>query len=572
MGVGYPCDDHQDCDLDGSIECITGVCGASGATCFDNDDSKCLSELRCISNTCLPIRILGNTCDDDTDCVSGACIAEVCSFISGVGEPCDSAADCNGILSCSHDGTCGGANASCAFNNDILCYPPLACIEGMCKSLKADGASCVENDDCESTACIHTECARPSNAGEPCDLNESEDCISDVECIGVLCGGLGGSCINNNDSFCASNLRCIEGFCQAPSASNGSCDGDDSDCTASLVCIGLKCGDPSLAGGACDPGQNGDCNFGNCNDQGMCGGSGSNCGQDASCAVPLVCVVDQCSALRLDGQSCGENADCVNICVNSTCRAASEVGEPCDEHADCGGNVSCGDNFVCGGNQAACPGNDNGLCDAPAVVCLPSLTCGEPQPSGPCVDNDDCVNTCISGSCVDFSGAGEQCDVGDATDCESNIECSAIGICGSTGASCMNNNDSLCEIGLVCTSGTCNLPLVNGQPCAENSDCEQTCIGGNCSADAALGNMCDADDASDCSMENDCGDQSNPVCGGSGAACGPGDCIAPLVCLNSKCRGLTPNGSACFANEQCSSGVCMCVCLFSFLVCCWLAD
>ena len=238
-----------------------------------NNDAKCEPALRCIHDVCSGPAALLDACEDNNDCSSGMCIAGLCSTSSSTGGPCEETAHCDHLLECSPtDGTCGGLDASCAFNNDLLCNPPLACIQGACLTLHPDGISCVENDDCESMVCIESECAPPSNSGEPCDLNESEDCVSDVECIGDLCGGLGGACINNNDDYCAPIFRCIQGTCQSPSASNGPCDGENSDCTASLVCIGLKCGDPAPAGGICDQNENGDCNFGNCNDHGVCGG------------------------------------------------------------------------------------------------------------------------------------------------------------------------------------------------------------------------------------------------------------------------------------------------------------
>ena len=545
IGVGFPCDDNQDCGLTGSIACSLGVCGAQGADCSSNDDSKCLNELRCINDVCSSLGGISDACEDDSDCVSGRCIFGQCSSVSGLNQSCDSNPDCAVGLSCSiSQSVCGGTDAICLNNQDSSCIAPLVCVEGLCQTLTLNNDPCAENADCNSSVCLNGLCAAsPSGTGGPCDLFDDQDCTFNVDCAELTCGGSGATCVNNNDILCESTLRCIDTMCLSPSPVHGPCDGDDSDCSASLVCIRDKCENKSPVGGTCDANDNSDCVLANCNNQGVCGGVGSDCSLDSSCSTSLVCVIDECSSLRLNGQGCGENADCVNVCVGGTCQAASETGEPCDEEADCSGNLSCGADFVCGGNQAACPGNDDELCDTPGVICLPGDLCGEPLLNeSPCNDNNDCVHTCVSAKCTSVSNLGQGCDIGDNSDCLQDVSCSPHGICGGPGAVCSNNDDSACLSGTVCVLGFCNSPQPVASACGDNADCLNTCIGGECQLPHAVGGPCDPNDASDCQGEIDCGDASQAVCGGSGAACDGTNTncleLGNLVCIEGVCHGM----------------------------------
>ena len=574
LGLGWPCDDPDDCGSAGTIDCSSGLCGGAGAACAPNDDAVCLQGMVCISDVCTQKGVLAGSCEDDSDCASGRCITGICSNSADIGDVCDSDIDCGGLLACSsQSSTCGGFEAECVNNRDDLCAPPLVCLEDECGSLISNGNSCAENKDCVSSACIGGVCSNPNGVDSPCDPFDSQDCNSPIECSETTCGGSGATCVDDNDSLCGSGLKCIDGNCRSPSALNGPCDAANSDCASPLVCIYDKCVNPSAVSGPCDPSDgNSDCQDPlACAPQGICGGAGSDCGQDndALCAANLVCVLDVCALPVGNGGSCAENDDCVNVCVGGTCRPVGNAGDDCDQMDDCGSGTSCSGG-VCGGPNADCASNNDQLC-APSLVCLPGDLCGVPLlDTAVCDENSDCDSrlTCLKGQCSDLSLLDSDCDVGDNADCEDDsVNCSPSGQCGGEGAVCSGNDDAYCGSDLACVQGECKPLQGNGGSCGENLDCitDSTCINGLCSDPASPGEPCDAGDAADCSGSSSCGDASQPICGGSGSSCAGGGsdsaddalCVGGLVCVNLVCHGTQANGGSCDTNSDCESGVCV---------------
>ena len=574
LGLGWPCDDPDDCGSEGTIDCSSGVCGGAGASCISNDHTVCTQQLVCIDDVCSEKAVFGGSCEDDSDCTTGRCISSICSNAVGIGENCDSNVDCVGAATCSSQSfTCGGPIATCANNRDDLCLPELVCLVDQCGSRLDIGNDCNENQDCGSGACIGGMCSSPSGVDSPCDPFDSQDCNSPIECSETTCGGSGATCVDDNDSLCGSGLKCIDGNCRSPSALNGPCDAANSDCASPLVCIYDKCVNPSAVSGPCDPSDgNSDCQDPlACAPQGICGGAGSDCGQDndALCAANLVCVLDVCALPVGNGGSCAENDDCVNVCVGGTCRPVGNAGDDCDQMDDCGSGTSCSGG-VCGGPNADCASNNDQLC-APSLVCLPGDLCGVPLlDTAVCDENSDCDSrlTCLKGQCSDLSLLDSDCDVGDNADCEDDsVNCSPSGQCGGEGAVCSGNDDAYCGSDLACVQGECKPLQGNGGSCGENLDCitDSTCINGLCSDPASPGEPCDAGDAADCSGSSSCGDASQPICGGSGSSCAGGGsdsaddalCVGGLVCVNLVCHGTQANGGSCDTNSDCESGVCV---------------
>ena len=574
FGLGYPCDDPQDCSLGLSIDCSNGVCGGNGANCSLNDDALCRAGLVCINSACSAVAALGDNCEDDTDCSSGRCISDVCSEAANLGEPCDSNTDCGGLLMCStSQSICGGDQAPCSQNRNDLCVSSLVCVAGYCSSQLQNGQPCTENDDCASRACITGVCSNAGLVGDTCDPYDSQDCAGNIECADTVCGGLDAACGGNDDTLCNGAFVCINGRCSTLSTLNGDCDASNSDCAGPYVCVHDKCVNPSPASGNCDVTDgNTDCAEPlTCALSGICGGVGSDCGynDDSLCATSngLVCVQGSCQRPKSNGGSCDENDDCRNVCIFGVCDTVSRIGEQCDASNDCENGVTCGSQ-LCGGEGATCDNNEDHWCQN-SLVCLPGGMCGAPlSASASCDENGDCSSplTCIESHCTSKSNIGGECDVNDDSDCATlGVTCSPEAVCGGEGAKCIDNQDSLCTSPFFCINGICAPPLENGASCEENHDCLNTCISGVCAQPASIGQSCDAGDPTDCENEFSCGDESQPICGGSGSVCNTATsnenddalCTAPLVCVDFVCRGKVENGGNCDTNSDCVSLVCV---------------
>ena len=249
-------------------------------------------------------------------------------------------------------------------------------------------------------------------------------------------------CAHNSDCPEA----CVNGSCAEYARLDGPCS-ETADCQANLACVGgklCKLND----GETCF--ENADCVDVCIN--GMCSpisGVDGGCDETADCQADLTCVGGVTCKLD-DGQTCGSNADCTNVCIDSVCAPPSGAGGSCDETADCQTNLTCVD-------STSCRLNDGQTCAA----------------------NSSCVDVCINSVCAPASGADGACD--ETADCQANLAC--VG-----GTTCKLNN---------------------GQSCSINSDCANTCIAHVCAALAGGGVACDAGDNNDCQLPLVC---SGSVC------------------------------------------------------------
>src|SRR5690606_1861899 len=90
---------------------------------------------------------------------------------------------------------------------DVMCEPPLRCVDGACAALGADQAPCGSPAGCGlGLACRDGACAPP--APGPCatdaDCGNLAVCATPREC--TTRGGEGAACVN--DDACADGLRC----------------------------------------------------------------------------------------------------------------------------------------------------------------------------------------------------------------------------------------------------------------------------------------------------------------------------------------------------------------------------
>ena len=325
--------------------------------------------MECVSGFCLISD--GNPCDSNQQCAE-TCISETCQPLSDTNQSCDDSADC--------------------------VRAELVCSSNEC--LVQDSYACNSNSECLNI-CVESICAAQSSVNQPCDPGENSDCQPPLQCFGVVCLLPDGeACMNNDQCY---NV-CTNDVCGAPQPVLGDCDEsadcmgggfsglvcyqstclltDSASCTDNDHCINSciddSCAPYSLLEGPCDTGDDADCVDSN-----------------------SVCTSNEC--LLPDGIDCQANSNCINQCIDGYCNTASALYGPCDfeDNLDCTSPLVCSDNRVC-------------LKDS-----------GES-----CIDNVECLFTCIEDECNSIQPMGSTCDIGDSDDCLGGIDCGSDGVCG----------------------------------------------------------------------------------------------------------------------------------------------
>ena len=295
---------------------------------------------------------------------------------------------------------------------------------------------------------------------------------------------------------------------------------------------------------------------------GLCGGvsnqlpdgdgqMGDSCVGDGDCAAPLFCQqlssgAGACaSECQTANPNCPNGFECVpysnspgnGVCLESsgggTNPGTKGPGEPCDNSPECS-------TFLCvqeaGGNFCRqpcysandCPAGEEctPLQGAGFGACFPTTNPGDPPPAGkangePCDSSSECQSQLCAGSdpeylCTQPCGATSQCPAG--------FVC--YGLSGG-GGGCFEDN------------GSGNPPTVEtGGPCEYADDC----ISGSCVAFEEGDGFCTetCTDTSSCPCGMECGNTT------LGLICIPGDKV-----------GCVPDGGACGADAECSSGSCV---------------
>ncbi len=483
---------------------------------------------------------LGSPCVIPEGCDSGYCVAGRC---------CESA--CDGLCeACSEAGLCDAVPS-----DDSRCAPISCGAANLCVEFPEEQA----DDRCAALGSCKTACD-PTYAGtgiscEEVAVDVAGSCDGSGTCTDprALQGAACGSSRDCRDLSCVDGVCCAEP-CDAPCEScdaTGACVADplESGCGDGLQCFGRgACLEP--LGAACEADD--DCGSGNCE---LAVGGGSACCAEA-CPASFRCNGDgQCVSPESDlGAACTTGAQCIGgRCFDGRC---------CD--------VACG-----------------GVCER----------CNAPGQEG------RCVGAPLGSQEAECTGAREcagrgQCQLGLGSPCNLNDECRS-GTCGAalqgTGEVCCEER---CPSGQLCgPSGNCvDAPDPDGSPCTNGGDCiSGDCVAGRC-CETACNGLCEA-----CSSLGDCNvnpgndprcpavdcptsntvcrtfpaDITTNLCGGlrscrtaqsecqarfasAGTACenvapgvvgrcdGAGNCQDPRV----------PNGTACNAGSQCTSGNC----------------
>jgi hypothetical protein len=365
--LGARCDVPWDC-TDGN--CIDGVCVSMPETCTDGEWNGDETDLDC-GGSCWPCAF-GGHCEHHADCVTEACEQGLCaapeSCRDGVKSGYETDVDCGGEYcnACALEKYCL-VHADCLSLTCLygICAVP-ACDDLILNGLESDvdcggncapcgdGDACNEWEDCASFRCVEGVCVS-------CVDGEANGEETDRDCGGPCepCGD-GLICAVNED--CAST-RCADEVCV--SCADGEPNGGESDVDCGGPCAGCEDGRSCAEDGDCQSGHCEEAVCVSCADGEPNGGeSDVDCGGPcAPCADGLACVVD---------------ADCASArCEDGTCTGCGDGLKNGDEtDVDCGGSCD-----PCGGGMACLVD-----ADCTTAVCLPVLTCCDPNACGACGD------------------------------------------------------------------------------------------------------------------------------------------------------------------------------------------
>lgn len=153
--------------------------------------------------------------------------------------------------------------------------------------------------------------------------------------------------------------------------------------------------------------------------------AGAPCGADADCQPGMGCISAQCTVYGTEGASCTATQPCRPDlgCVGGTCGAPSPAGTACQSTAEC--DLLHG--FACHPTSMTCQ---------PFTFAQPSGACG-----------------LVNGALVLCSGPGSLCKGAQAPSYQGSCVAFAT-----DGASCDADAGPLCDVGAVCSGGTCQVP------------------------------------------------------------------------------------------------------------------
>lgn len=535
-GQGDPCSSHEDCmglcwdpDDDGNGECVD-PCGPdcpSGYACADVEIDGMTAEV-CVpvpATFCEPCRTSADCGGPDDLCVplSGG---QFCTVACG-----DDPDACPPGFGCGLIGAVGDGQVlmQCVPDNGICCIDGDGDIYG-------EGSGCYDVDCDDTNAAVHTQ------AEEVCDGFDN-DCNGTVDDM-------------VNDCAPTDCTLGVLGYFETPGETcvDGECVGDDA-----FLCDLYTCSDGDEAGDMCAT---------------TCDGE-----DELKCVPPAHCDDSMCLPDVPDGGACDEDSDCVSShCQNGFCCAS---GDCCSVASDCP---------TFGTQDPICTGIDMCQGTVGETVCSGNFICSN---TGVEEDDSACLPTTVADDCGPYlsvycTGDMMQTPPTCATDCASDADCDPDAHCNDTTSACEPdvNNGQVCDADSWCVSGHCQNGFCcdSGDCCSSESDCPAsystdpvctspaTCQGerdvGVCNANTCVTAMGVADDsACDAStVASVCGPYPSVSCGGGSVQnppeCADGctadiECDSSAYCSNAGvCVPDEPDGDACVADNQCTSGHC----------------
>ncbi len=266
------CDDGEDNDCDGLIDCADEncsdlKCGPFGFVC---DGTSCVcSGGQSMETTCDDG--IDNDCNGATDCADVNCEDEACADF---GYFCES-------LSCN----CSGGQSSestCNDGKDNDCDGKKDCSDSNC-----NGKTCGSN----GKKCAGTSCKCPGGTEETtCNDGKDNDCDGKKDCSDSNCNGK--TCGSNGKKCAGTSCKCPGGTKETNCS-----DGKDNDCDGKTDCADSDCNQKSC-------GSYSRCCSGKCvslKSKSNCGACGINCGsnscvQNSSHTGNYICACDHSNA------------------------------------------------------------------------------------------------------------------------------------------------------------------------------------------------------------------------------------------------------------------------------------
>ncbi|MBN2496810.1 MAG: PPC domain-containing protein [Deltaproteobacteria bacterium] len=279
------CDDRQDNDGDGRIDCSDEDCTDAAACArreicndlrdndgdllVDCDDLDCVGDPACSPDPEICNDRLDNDRDGKTDCADADCEEHSYCLLGdehcydGLDNDQDGLTDCDDHDDCDLDPACveldcanhrdddGDGQTDCA---DSDCEGDPACFGEVCDNGADDDEDLLtdcDDPDCErDPACFELDCGDGLDGdGDGQTDCEDEDCESDPACIEEICdnggdddGDLLADC---DDPDCARDPACFELGCDdgIDGDGDGQTDCDDPDCARDPACFELDCDD-----------------------------------------------------------------------------------------------------------------------------------------------------------------------------------------------------------------------------------------------------------------------------------------------------------------------------------------
>ncbi len=487
------------------------------------------------------------------------------------------------------------------------------CSMGAFELSVGNGASCSDNDGCDSNTCMDGRCCTANCAydmGGSC--GSSGQCVCDTGWTGATCNVCQEGYYGNQ---CQYVCACEHGDCDDGLTGNGSCECDahwtgtlcdqcvegyyGETCDQTICGDGIQVGDEQcesidgILGECCDADT---CRFKASGT--VCGDAGTECTNQDTCDGLGVCTDNGFQSAQT---ACGDaGTECTNqdtcdglgVCTDNGFQpaqtACGDAGTECINQDTCDGLGTCTDNgfqpaqTACGDAGTECTNQDT--CDGLGVCTdngfQPAQTaCGDAGTE--CINQDTCDGL---GTCTDNGFQPAQTACGDeGTECVNQDTCDGLGtctdngfqpaqtVCGDAGTECVNQ-DTCDGMGSCTDNGFKPVQTACGEAPTECSG-QDTCDGsGTCQPnDLDAGTACgdagtecvnqDTCDGSGSCTDNGfkpaqtaCGDATENDCNHADTCDGAGLCLENLEALGTNCGEAE---TLCSGQDTCDdAGIC----------------